>query len=159
MGDIVLRYETTPEDIDRIVQKHRALYEDEFGFDSAFGDYVEHSLEEKIERIWIAESDASFAGCIGLVEANDRTGQLRWFLVEPEMRGKGVGKALMEAFLEYCRSKGYETIFLWTVDKLPAARSMYERFGFILAEQKPEARIWGQILIEQRWDLSLKRNG
>jgi N-acetylglutamate synthase-like GNAT family acetyltransferase len=158
MPGIIIRDHITAEDIEHIIARHRILYEREFGFDSTFGDYVARSLQEKPERIWISEHDGKFAGCVGLVEPDDQTAQLRWFLVEPEMRGMGIGKELMQKFMDYCNAKQYEQIFLWTVNKLPAARSIYERYGFQLTEEKPEKMLWGQNLIEQRWDLSLKRN-
>jgi len=158
MQGITVRHEITGEDIRLIVDRHRLLYEKEFGFDPTFGDYVAKTLQGKIDRVWIAEQNGTFAGCIGVVEADVHTAQLRWFLVEPEARGSGLGKALMEVLIHYCEGKGYENIYLWTVNKLPAAKAVYERFGFALAEQKSEDLLWGQKLIEERWDLSLKRN-
>ena len=158
MQDFILRQDITTGDIDLIIERHRILYEKEFGFDSGFGDYVAETLEGKIGRIWIAEHLGTFAGCIGVVEADAATAQLRWFLIEPEARGSGLAKMLMRELLRYCEEKGYEKILLWTVNKLPAAKAVYKRYGFTLTERKPEALLWGQNLIEERWDLSLKRN-
>jgi GNAT superfamily N-acetyltransferase len=158
MQGLVIRHEITKDDIDQIINRHLILYEEEFGFDSTFSDYVAKSLEGKPERIWIAEQNGRFAGCVGIVEADKYTAQFRWFLVEPEARGIGIGKFLMQELLDYCDAKGYNRIFLWTVNKLPTAKAVYERYGFMLTEQKPEKKLWGQYLIEERWDLSLKRN-
>ncbi len=158
MQGVTIRHDISSEDIDHIIARHRILYEKESGFDRSFADYVARSLEGKPERIWIAEQGGTFAGCIGIVEADKQTAQLRWFLVEPEARGSGIGKSLMQTLLEYCTEKEYERIFLWTVNTLPAAKAIYERYGFQPAEQKPETMLWGQKLIEERWDLSLKRN-
>ncbi|MDP4220099.1 MAG: GNAT family N-acetyltransferase, partial [Bacteroidota bacterium] len=148
MAAITIRDEFTPNDQIKIIERHRVLYETEYGFNAEFGDYVASSLSEPIERLWIAERDGEFIGCIGLVEADTNTGQLRWFLIEPAARGVGLGKTLMQRLLDHCRERGYERIFLWTVNKLPAARAIYERFGFKLREQKPERLLWGQNLSE-----------
>jgi len=158
MLDITIRDHFDEDDRQHIIERHRIIYEEEYGFDQAFGDYVARTLAEKIECIWIAEREGKFIGCIGIVEVDEYTAQLRWLLVEQEARGSGVGKSLMQKFLDYCNEKKYERIYLWTVNKLPTARSMYERLGFHLTEEKPEKLLWGQNLIEERWDLSLERN-
>lgn len=154
-----IRAHYTAGDIAHIIERHRKLYEEEYGFNNEFGDYVAVSLSGKIERIWIAEQKGTFLGCIGLVESDNETAQLRWLFVEPEARGSGLGKNLMNVFLDHCRQKEYKKVFLWTVDKLSPARTLYERFGFVLSEEKPETTLWGERLREQRWDLSLQQEG
>jgi GNAT superfamily N-acetyltransferase len=154
MPEIIIRDEISSRDIQHIVSRHRILYEDEFGFNSDFSDYVEKTLEDPA-HIWIAEIDRAFAGCIGVVEVFPKVARLRWLLIEPNARGMGLGKALIQQLLDHCKEKKYQTIFLWTVNKLPAARKVYEHLGFQLTESKPEALLWGQSLSEQRWDLSL----
>jgi GNAT superfamily N-acetyltransferase len=158
MPQVTIRDKISEEDIQTIIERHRILYQIEFGFDSTFGDYVAESLQQQSERIWIAERGGAFAGCIGVVRAEEGIAQLRWFLVEPEARGMGIGKLLMQKVLDHCGQLGYEQIILWTVNKLPAARAIYERYGFRLTEMHAEKALWGQKLIEERWDLSLKRN-
>jgi len=158
MSEIKIRTEIQLGDIELIIKRHRVLYENEFGFNSEFGNYVATTLAGKIERLWIAEQSGEFAGCIGLVKISQRVGQLRWLLVEPGTRGNGLGKKLMDELLEYCKNKRYDLVFLWTVNKLPAARKLYEFFDFQLVEEKPESMLWGKLLKEQRWDLSLNAN-
>ena len=159
MSQISIRDHYTAGDIEHIIERHRNLYETEYGFNSEFGDYVAVSLSGKIEHLWIAEQNGRFLGCIGLVEVDEDTAQLRWFLVETEARGSGLGKHLMNKFFEYCKEKEYKKVLLWTVNKLRAARALYEYFGFTLTEEKPEITLWGQSLTEQRWDLSLEAMG
>lgn len=156
MSGITLRNTISSADIEFIILRHQVLYEKEFGFNSDFGDYVEESLKKNVERIWIAEVDREFAGCIGIAHNEDSVSQLRWFLVEPSMRGKNIGRTLMQTLIDYCIEKRYKEIFLWTVDELLAARKIYEKFGFTLTESKPKRLLWGKSITEQRWDLSLK---
>jgi GNAT superfamily N-acetyltransferase len=155
MAEITIRDHFDANDIAKIVARHRVIYHEEYGYNSEFGDYVESFLKGNIECIWIAESDDAFAGCISVARIDDRTAQLRKFLVEPKMRGKGIGKKLIRRLIEYCKEKKYERIFLWTVDELLVARKLYEEFGFTLTESKPKRLLWGKSIIEQRWDLSL----
>ena len=113
MSEIIIRNEISSGDIEYIISRHRILYEQEFGFNSDFGDYVERTLEEPA-HIWIAEIDGIFAGCIGFVEASATVAQLRWLLIEPEARGMGLGKALIRELIDFCKEKKYQTIFLGT---------------------------------------------
>ncbi len=148
-------------DIDYIIKRHRELYETEYGFSPAFGDYVEKYLLEFHERhdedwdnIWIAESYNEIVGVIALVKVNVSTAQLRWFLIEPEMRGRGLGHRLMETVIDFCKEKNYDHVVLWTVSMLDAARHLYRHYGFELTETKKNDT-WGESLTEERWDLYL----
>jgi GNAT superfamily N-acetyltransferase len=106
-------------------------------------------------------SSASFErrvlGFVAIQHDPDRRGwaKLRWFLVEEEARGHGVGARLMKAALAFSRKAGYKGVLLWTVDDLHAARALYEKAGFTLAFQDPKPCRWAPWGHEQRWELSL----
>ena len=92
-------------------------------------------------------------GFLLLMHRGVDTAQLRYFLVRPEYRGLGLGKLLMELFMQFLRQCGYRSAYLWTVDELPAAASLYKRHGFTLTDEKPSAPFFGKPLREQRYDL------
>lgn len=147
------------EDLDYIIGRHRELYASEYGFSTEFSDYVEKYVlkfdeqhDEDKENIWIGEMDGKPVGMIALVRVDDMTAQLRWFLIEPEMRGMGLGHMLMDTVMDFCNEKGYRHVFLWTVNILEAARALYSRFGFKLTESKANDT-WNGNLLEERWDL------
>jgi DNA-binding MarR family transcriptional regulator/GNAT superfamily N-acetyltransferase len=149
-----------PKDIEYIIDRHRVLYENEFGFTSEFGDYVEEYVKKfkeyhdpNKEAIFIAEEDGAPIGVIAIVKAEDTTAQLRWFLIEPEARGKGLGHKLMDTAIDFSKDKGYKHVFLWTVNILEPARHLYREHGFSLTECK-EHELWGHQLTEERWDLT-----
>jgi diamine N-acetyltransferase len=52
----------------------------------------------------------------------------RIYVIEP-MKGKGIGKALMEKCCEIGQAKGYDTIWLGVWDKNIAAQKFYEKIG------------------------------
>ncbi len=150
-----------PKDIKWVIQKHINLYKDEYGFDNTFKDYVatplykfQKSFNKEKENLWIAEVDGNVVGMIAIVKVDDKKAQLRWFLIDPEVRGKGLGHKLMQVALKFCKKTGYNSVFLWTISILGTARYLYKRYGFILTQTK-EHDIWGKHLIEERWDLSL----
>lgn len=149
-------------DVEYIIKRHREIYKDEYGFSSEFGDYVEkyvykfdeHHDEDK-ENIWIAEADGKNVGMIAIVKADDSTSQLRWFLIEPEMRGKGLGHELVKTAVDFCREKGYKHVFLWTVNILETARHIYKQHGFELTETVDNNTWTDRTIKEERWDLYL----
>lgn len=150
-----------PSDIDYIVARHRALYEIEYGFTQEFSDYVEKYAkkfmehhDENHETIWIAEEKGSPVGVIAIVKADNTTAQLRWFLIEPDLRGRGLGHKLMITAIDFCKEKGYKHVFLWTVNILEAARHLYKEHGFSLTETNTHD-LWGRHLTEERWDMEL----
>ena len=91
-------------------------------------------------------------GSISIDGENLENGQahLRWFVVSNTIRGGGVGGALLDAAIEFCDSQGYHECHLWTVKGLDAARSLYERKGFVLAEEYRGDQ-WGDEVLEQKF--------
>jgi peptidyl-dipeptidase Dcp len=85
----------------------------------------------------------------------NNSSQLRYFYLDSECRGLGLGNKLMQLLLDFARQCGYNSIYLWTTHELPAAHHLYKKFGFTLTEEKPSAD-FGKPVVEQRYDLVLK---
>jgi len=150
-----------PKDIEHILKRHEDLYKAEYGFDSTFVEYVANGIQTFLrkqnknkENIWVAEYNGIPVGSIAIVKADNFAAQLRWLLIEPEMRGKGLGSKLIKTAISFCKENGYKLIFLWTLSILVDARNLYRRNGFITKETV-EHDIWGKYRIEERWDLPL----
>ena len=155
-----VRNELRPGDIGYLVYLHGVLYAREVGWDHTFEAYMAGPLVEfakshnERERIWIVEDNGKVAGSIGIVEAAADTAQLRWFLLHPDLRGRGLGKWLIEQALQFCREKGYSQVFLLTTGELKAAAHLYRSAGFQLTESLTY-QLWGATVTEQRYDLRL----
>lgn len=158
---ITLRTDLRPGDLGAIVHLHGTLYAREYGFDPTFEAYVAGPLAEFIlhpsprNRLWLAEQDSRFVGCIAMVGAAEAEAQLRWYLVDPSVRGQGLGKQLMREALQFSRDQGYRSVFLWTVNLLTTAAHLYQAFGFRKVEEGPGRR-WGVDLIEEKYVLHLQ---
>ncbi|MBV9337163.1 MAG: GNAT family N-acetyltransferase [Solirubrobacterales bacterium] len=61
--------------------------------------------------------------------------------VVPERRGRGLGRALMNAAIEFAREHGADYMDLNTADTDVAARGLYESLGFSNREGKPSGPI------------------
>jgi DNA-binding MarR family transcriptional regulator/GNAT superfamily N-acetyltransferase len=148
-------------DMGWVIQRHGAMYAEEFGWDETFealvarlvADYVEHRDPDR-EAAWIAEVDGTPAGCVFCVRKDDRTAQLRMLLVEPWARGLGIGSRLVEEVLRFARGAGYSDITLWTNDVLVGARRIYQRAGFTL-DDEARHHSFGTDLVEQNWSRRL----
>ena len=157
----ITRTEIVPGDLGEIVRLHGVLYAEEYLLDNTFEAYVAGPLSEFLlskdregQRIWVVEAEGKVAGCIAIVRSGEGVAQLRWFLLTPETRGKGLGKRLMEEAVEYSRRAGYRRIILWTFSELEAAIALYRRWGFQNTEEKTH-HIWGRDLTEEKYELEL----
>jgi GNAT superfamily N-acetyltransferase len=124
---ISIRNDLRPGDVGYITYLHGILYAPEQGWDHTFDAYVALPLagfaksHSPRERIWIVEKDARIVGCTAVVNFSENEAQLRWLLLDPEIRGHGIGRRLVEEALNFCRYAGYSSVFLWTVSTLPTS--------------------------------------
>jgi ribosomal protein S18 acetylase RimI-like enzyme len=61
--------------------------------------------------------------------------------VVPDLRGQGLGKALLEAVMEVAREQGADHIDLNTSEDDTAALGLYERMGFTNREGRPDGPV------------------
>lgn len=158
-GEVKVRTQK-PGDAAYIAYRHCVLYEKEYGLCGTFEQYVLDSLVKYLERrsegeIWVAEYNGQIVGSIGVVSTDKITAQLRWFLIEPEFRGTGLGRQLMTIALDYCKQKKFSRVFLWTMQGLKVAHHLYSSSGFVPVEQV-ENNTWKRGVVEERWELLLK---
>lgn len=158
---ITIRTGLKPGDLGYITYLHGKMYHEEYGFNTTFEPYVARPMsdfslteDQSRQQIWIVEMDGKIVGCIAIVDADGNEAQLRWLFLTKETRGKGLGKRLMTEAIDFCLEKGYDNIFLWTIDALHAAMSLYLKNGFKLTEKISHA-MWGVEVNEQRYDLRL----
>lgn len=157
---VTLRTDLRPGDLGAVILMHGTVYARECGFDHTFEAYVAAPLAEFAraasprERLWLAERSGRLVGCIAIVASSPAVAQLRWFLVEPSVRGAGLGRRLLTQAVAFCEVCGYRSIILWTVSILEAAAHLYRAAGFRKVEEQP-GRMWGVDVVEERYELPL----
>ena len=151
-----------PGDMGMIVHRHGVIYAKEFGYDERFealvakvvGGFIEN-LKPKRERCWIAERDGRFLGSVMVVEKKKSIAQLRLLIVEPDARGMGIGRRLVDEVIRFAKKTGYKRLQLWTQSELTAARNIYRAAGFkIIGTEGHES--FGKKLNAEIWELELK---
>ena len=153
-----------PGDIGTVIHRHGVLYAREYHFNHEFDAYVALGMAHFIqaitprEHLWIAEMGGRFVGSVAIVRCDDRTAQLRWLIVEPGQRGRGIGRQLVAEAIRFAREADYRTVILWTIDFLHAARRLYAAAGFCLTETKAN-HVLGRELTEECWQLELFASG
>ena len=150
-----------PGDLGWIVERHGALYAQEYHWDASFEALVAQIVagyaaghDPEREAVWIADAGGERLGCVMCVKKTRDTAQLRLLLVVPHGRAMGIGARLIDECLIFAREAGYRRIMLWTNDPLVAARRLYERAGFTLTSEGNH-RSFGHDLVEQTWQLEL----
>lgn len=149
-----------PGAIGRIVEIHGTYYADHWGFDLFFEAKVATELSAFLrsydadrDALWLATVDGRVEGAIAIdgTHAVENGAHLRWFILSDALRGKGLGRQLINHAVDFCVEKAYRRLFLWTFEGLDVARHLYESVGFSLAcQQKGSA--WGTEVNEQLFE-------
>lgn len=160
LADVLIRNTLQPGDLGYIAYVHGELYAEECGYGLNFEAYVLGGLRDfaneynpQKDMVWICEHKERIIGF--LVGQHRGTAiQFRYFIFRPEYRGIGLGKKLMKAFVDFVQNSNVKHAYLWTTNEQQAAISLYERFGFVLSEEKA-SDTFGKPLTELRYDLHL----
>jgi len=160
LKDIQIRKQLNPGDLGIIAHLHGKIYAEEQDYGLAFDYYVGKSLLEFFEQylagknaVWVAEYQSNIIGFLALMDRGEAA-QLRFFLIQKAFRGLGLGKLLMNHFMDKLQNSNFKSCYLWTAEGLPASRSLYLRYGFTLTEQL-ESNTFGRTVLEQKYELML----
>jgi putative acetyltransferase len=80
-------------------------------------------------RVLVDESGV-VVGCGGLYPYAPGTVELRKMYFRPSVRGRGMGRKLLDDLIAEARRRGFRRIELETASNLVAAIALYERAGF-----------------------------
>ena len=90
--------------------------------------FTNDELENKKDEILIgAFEEEKMLGCCMLIKMNNKMVRLRQMAVMNNLRGKGIGRALMNFAENIARDLGYRTI---TMHARKTAIGFYEKLGF-----------------------------
>ena len=156
-----IRTELRPGDIGYIIYLHGTLYAQEYALDQTFegdvairmGEFAK-TYDPSKDYAAVAELEGRIAGAVFINGLSDERAQLRWFLVHPDARGRGLGRQLIDGAIAFCRERGFAKVSLWTISELKAAAHLYRQAGFVITREETH-EIWGAKRTEQEYELIL----
>jgi DNA-binding MarR family transcriptional regulator/GNAT superfamily N-acetyltransferase len=147
-------------DMGWVTERHGVLYGREYGWTKLeavtariVADFLDNFDPER-ERCWIAERGGERLGSVFLVKESDEVARLRLLILEPQARGLGLGRKLVDECLAFARAAGYREVVLWTHQELTAARGIYQAVGFQL-ERRWTHEDFGKPAVSETWRLTL----
>lgn len=161
LKDIQIRTDLQVGDLPFVVQSHSDLYEKEYNYGKTFDYYVIKGVAEFFEvytpeksRVWVCEHEGKRIGFLSLMERGTHA-QLRYFFMNKNYRGIGLGSHLMQLFIDFLKAKGYQSCYLWTTTEQLAAASLYKKFGFQWVEDIPSTITFDRPVVEQKYEIIL----
>src|SRR5436305_10080826 len=145
-----------------IAELHRRLYVPEYGMNDEFVRRVAEGVEaavaggwpERAGAVWLARQDGVVRGSLGLTDQGYALGRLRWFALEAPLRGRGLGRQLVNELLVVAREAGMRRLELETFSALGTAARIYRSVGFSLTSER-ERTDWGVPIVYQHYSLDL----
>lgn len=95
-----------------------------------------HSILLKGGHIFMAYAGSEAVGCVALIPMQDCVYELSKMAVSPQLRGRGIGRRLLQHAIAQARSVGARSLFLGSNTRLKDAVHLYESVGF--RHVKPE---------------------
>lgn len=117
--------------------------------DEAYGHYVERIGRPpgpmtwdyaEIIRDWdvtVAESDGAIVALLAVGEA-DEGFVIENVAVHPSHQGRGLGRTLLELAETEARRAGFDSIYLFTHEKMTENQALYAKLGYIEYERRTE---------------------
>ena len=94
---------------------------------------VEYGFDEAGPTIFFAEADGKLAGRIKMLRWWNRFAYVEDLVVNPEYRGLGIGRRLLEHGIQWARENDYPGVMLETQDDNVPACTLYQSSGFVLS--------------------------
>jgi ribosomal protein S18 acetylase RimI-like enzyme len=139
----------TPADLPTIGRLGALLVEEHYDFDpqrflaarpgtrAGYASFISTQLEDPDKAVLVAVDNGDVVGyAYAAVEGYDfmalrgPAGVLHDIIVDPEHRGQGVGRLLLNATLEFFRSCGVPRVVLSTAERNEAAQRLFASMGF-----------------------------
>jgi GNAT superfamily N-acetyltransferase len=160
---ISISFAFEPGDLGRLIEIHGIQNFHDYGFSPIHEAYCAQIACDFMlnpnpgrSKAWLAKKDGVVVGSVFICDLSDNVAQLRLLFADKSVRGSGLGKWLVEDSVQYCREAGFKNVFLWTVDGLARAISIYKSLGFELTDEKTQL-VWGRESRELRFDLAFNQ--
>jgi GNAT superfamily N-acetyltransferase len=80
---------------------------------------------------FVARRGGLIVGSVGVERLEANTAELHRLYLDAELRGRRLGRALVEVVLDWCRAQDIPRIILWSDTRFDRAHRLYARMGFV----------------------------
>lgn len=94
---------------------------------------IDYGFDDSGPTIFFAEVDGTLAGRIKMLRWWNRFGYVEDLVVNPDYRGLGIGRKLLERGIQWAREHEFPGVMLETQDDNVPACTLYQSCGFVLS--------------------------
>jgi uncharacterized protein YhfF/GNAT superfamily N-acetyltransferase len=127
------------------------------GFGPAFEAERRHDVERFLDEhdgardgVWLLVDGGHVRGSI-VIDCRGGTPELRWFIVDEALAGRGWGRRLLAGAMDWC-ARRHPRVVLHTFSALDRARRLYEAFGFVQVGTESSYSGYGPAIIDQGFE-------
>jgi len=91
------------------------------------------AYQDSTSAFYVIERGGEILGCGGFAQlagGDKNTCELRKMYFRPQLRGLGMGTKLLDLCIYEARNRGFEKMYLETVERMTAANYLYQKKGF-----------------------------
>jgi putative acetyltransferase len=114
----------------RIWEEYGFIWDPEVEFPDLFT-FTAHYAAPR-GAFWVVRDEVGrVVGSIGVARVDDTTAEIRRLYLDAHVRGRGLGRALVEEVLAWCRAQGFTRLVLWSDTRFEQSHRLYDRMGFV----------------------------
>jgi putative acetyltransferase len=91
---------------------------------------------------WVVRDDTRVVGSVGVERLDANSAELHRLYLDVSLRGRGIGRALVETVLTWARDERIARLVLWSDTRFEQSHRLYRRLGF---EQLGERTVEGDV--------------
>jgi len=112
----------------RIWEEYGFIWEPETEFPDLFR-FDEHYAPPH-GAFWVVRDAGQLVGSIGVERVDATTAEIHRLYLDAHLRGRGLGRALVEEVLVWCRANAFTRLVLWSDTRFEHSHRLYDRMGF-----------------------------
>ena len=79
---------------------------------------------------FVIRDQGQVVGAVGVEQLGESSAELHRLYLDAALRGRGLGRALVEAVIAWCRAGAIKHLLLWSDTRFDRAHVLYARMGF-----------------------------